>query len=141
LLLLTIFTSPEPPPILRAAQAWVFSFHNFDFAPAKNFIKKKPPRPPLNFSASQRRQKIAGLRSKNKSSPGRGERKSAGNMRAIICRPSGTRFILFVEPTVETVGYFLPSLRDFSHRLCCVRQFSETPNCAGRKPALPFQLE
>jgi hypothetical protein len=35
------------------------SFHDFDFAPAKNFIKKKPPRLPLNFSASQRRQKIA----------------------------------------------------------------------------------
>jgi hypothetical protein len=24
----------------------VFPFHNFDFAPAKNFIKKKPPQPP-----------------------------------------------------------------------------------------------
>jgi len=35
--------------------------------------------------------------------------------RVIFCRPSGTRFILSAEPTVETVGYFLTRLRRCKH--------------------------
>jgi hypothetical protein len=45
--------------------------------------------------------------------PRRGDRKPVGNTRAIFCRPSGTHFILLVEPAVETAGYFHTSPCDF----------------------------
>ena len=34
------------------------------------------------------------------------------NVAGFVCRPVGTRFILKLEPTVKTVGYFRPSLCD-----------------------------
>jgi hypothetical protein len=130
-----VFNSLESSPVLRPPK--ILSRKNH---PSRGGVPAHPARGQTAFSASQRRQTIArsfncGLAFPKHLKPQRGDRKRDGNMRvsfcrpfgtfsifalhprlkpwAIIGRPFGTRFILSVEPAVETAGYCHPSLRDF----------------------------